>query len=78
MFEDAGPFCRIGAQRVNDLFGKCEQIHSFLRICLHLLKKYVVEYFFFCTVFADVLSLLVPKVFFSGDVELVDKDVHLS
>ena len=78
MFECAGPFCWIGAQRVNDLFGKCEEIHSFLRICLHLLKKSVVEYFIFCTVFADFLTLLLPKVFFNGGVELVGKDVHLS
>ena len=32
-----------------DFFSKCEQICSFLRICLHLLKKSLMENFIFCT-----------------------------
>ena len=32
------------------LFSKCEQIHSFLRICSHLLKKFLTKNFIFCSV----------------------------
>ena len=28
---------------VKDFFSKCEQIHSYLRISSHLLKKYLME-----------------------------------
>ena len=31
-----------------DLFNKCEQIRSFMRICSHLLKKFLTEKFVFC------------------------------
>ena len=31
-----------------DLFNKCEQIRSFMRICLPLLKKFLAEKFIFC------------------------------
>ena len=31
-----------------DFFSKCDQIHSFLRIWLHLLKKSLMENFLFC------------------------------
>ena len=32
-----------------DLFSKCDQISSFLRICSHLLKKFLMEKLFFCS-----------------------------
>ena len=32
---------------VKDFFSKCEQIRSFLRICSHLLKKFLTENFIF-------------------------------
>ena len=33
---------------VRNFFSKCEQICSFLRICSHLLKKFLMENSFFC------------------------------
>ena len=42
---------------IKDLFSKCDQIRSFLRIWSHLLKKSLMENFIFCAVigfrFAD-------------------------
>ena len=35
---------------INDFFSKCDQIHGFLRIWSHLLKKYLMESFIFCAV----------------------------
>ena len=35
---------------IKDFFSKCDQIHSFLRICSHLLKKSLMENFIFCEV----------------------------
>ena len=35
---------------IKDFFGKCDQIRSFLRIWLHLLKKSLMENFDFCAV----------------------------
>ena len=35
---------------IKDFFTKCDQIHSFLRIWSHLLKKSLVENFIFCAV----------------------------
>ena len=35
---------------VRNFFSKCEQICSFLRICSHLLKKFLMENSFFCIV----------------------------
>ena len=35
---------------VKDFFSKCDQIRSFLRIWLHLLKKSLMEKLIFCTV----------------------------
>ena len=35
---------------IKDFFSKCDQIHSFLRIWSHLLKKSLVENFIFCAV----------------------------
>ena len=35
---------------IKDFFSKCDQISSFLRIWSHLLKKSLMENFFFCTV----------------------------
>ena len=41
---------------IKDLLSKCDQIRSLLRICLHLLKKPLMENFIFCAVI--VLTLL--------------------
>ena len=35
---------------MKDLFSKCDQIRSFLRIWPHLLKECLMENFIFCTV----------------------------
>ena len=35
---------------IKDFFSKCDQIHSFLRIWSHLLKKSLMETFIFCAV----------------------------
>ena len=35
---------------IKDFFCKCDQIHSFWQIWLHLLKKFLIENFFFCAV----------------------------
>ena len=35
---------------IKDFFSKCDQIHSFLRIWSHLLKKSLMENFIFCVV----------------------------
>ena len=35
---------------IKDSFSKCDQIRSFLRIWSHLLKKFLMENFIFCTV----------------------------
>ena len=35
---------------IEDFFSKCDQIHGFLRISLHLLKKSLMENFIFCAV----------------------------
>ena len=35
---------------IKDFFSKCDQIHSFLRIWSHLLKKSLMENFIFCAV----------------------------
>ena len=43
---------------IKDLFGKCEQIRSFLRIWSHLLKKSVMENFTFVQCIDDALILL--------------------
>ena len=35
---------------IKNFSSKCDQIHSFLRICKHLLKKFLTENFIFCAV----------------------------
>ena len=35
---------------MKDFFSKCDQIHIVLRIWSHLLKKFLMENLFFCTV----------------------------
>ena len=37
---------------IKDFFSKCDQIHRFLRIWSHLLKKSLIENFIFCAVLA--------------------------
>ena len=39
-----------------DFLSKCDQIRSFLRIWSHLLKKFFMENFIFCTVLAQAAS----------------------
>ena len=36
---------------IKNFFSKCDQIRSFLGICLHLLKKSLMESFIFCVVY---------------------------
>ena len=52
--EGVGPPLSFTAQKmkfsVKDFFSKCDQIHSFLRIWSHLLKKCFMENFIFCAV----------------------------
>ena len=36
---------------IKDFFSKCDQIHSFLQIWSHLLKKPIMENFIFCAVY---------------------------
>ena len=47
---------------IKDFSSKCDQIRSFLRICSHLLKKFLIENFIFCAV--D--DILIPKLLTSG------------
>ena len=58
-YKDCTP--RVIAQKVKfsdeDFFSKCEQIHSFLRICSHLIKKFLTENFIFCTALASTESV---------------------
>ena len=41
---------------IKDFFSKCDQIRSFLRIWLHLLKESLIENFIFCV--AEMVILL--------------------
>ena len=41
---------------VKDFFSKCDQIHSFIRIWLRLLKRLLKEKFNFCAVLAKGLT----------------------
>ena len=43
---------------IKDFFNKCDQIHSFLRIWSHLLKKSLMENFIFCVSLSFSLSFL--------------------
>ena len=38
---------------IKDFFRKCDQIHRFLRIWSHLLKKSLMENFIFCVVYRE-------------------------
>ena len=59
MFLHAGNYMKLS---VNYFFRKCEHIHSFLRICSHLLQKSLIENFFIvqCTAVAE--AILIEKV----------------
>ena len=37
---------------IKDFFSKCDQIHRFLQVLSHLLKKSLMENLFFCVVYA--------------------------
>ena len=41
---------------IKDFFSKCDQIHNFLRIWSHLLKKSLMENFIFCAVLALIFA----------------------
>ena len=43
---------------INDFFSKCDQIHGFMRILPHLLKKSLWENFIFCGVYGVYLELM--------------------
>ena len=36
---------------IKNFFSKCDQIHSFMRIWSHLLKKFLMENFIFCALY---------------------------
>ena len=46
---------------IKDIFGKCDQINSFLRIWSRLLTKSLMENFIFCAVFGIVKRLMLIK-----------------
>ena len=46
---------------IKDFFSKCDQIRGFLRICSHLLKKYVMENFMFRAVATSSSTSFVAK-----------------
>ena len=49
---------------IKDLFSKCDQIRSFLRIRPHLLKKSLKENFIPCAVFIDKkITIFIPQTF---------------
>ena len=41
---------------IKDIFSKCDQIRSFLRIWSHVLKKFLMENFIFCAVYWKYIS----------------------
>ena len=43
-----------------DFFSKCDQIHSFLRIWSHLMKKSFMENFIFCAVLVVEFLIIHP------------------
>ena len=46
---------------IKDFFSKCEQIYSFLRIWLHLPKKFWMENFILCAASVVVFSMLIQR-----------------
>ena len=59
-------------------FSKCDQIHSFLRIWSHLLKRSLMENFIFCAVWpsSEILDqLLIPPL---NLVKQISKSLHCS
>ena len=46
---------------IKDFFSKCGQIHSFLRIRLHFLKKSLKENFIFCAVISAAALIFKTK-----------------
>ena len=46
---------------IKDFFSKCDQIHSFLRIWSHSLKKFLMENFIFCAVCVSSVKIYVSK-----------------
>ena len=49
---------------IKDFYSKCDEIRSFLRIWSNLLKKFLMENFIFCTVFACELCESFKDTFF--------------
>ena len=59
---------------IKDFFSKCDEIRSFLRICSHLLKKYLMGIFIFCAV-----SLSPVVTYFTcSHVEKIFHTIHIS
>ena len=54
---------------INDFFSKCDQIHGFLRVWSHLLKKSLMENFIFCAVYP-----WLNEVFFKNKVASLEKN----
>ena len=48
---------------IKDFFSKCDQIRKKLRICSHLLKKFLMENFIFCAVLLEFCYFHCTKVF---------------
>ena len=46
---------------IKDIFSKCDQIGSFLRIWSHLLKKSLIKNFTFCAVLGAVSAMIIYK-----------------
>ena len=46
---------------IKDFFSKCDQIHSFLPISSHLLKKSLMENFIYCAVSVLFLDIYIKK-----------------
>ena len=44
---------------IKDFFSKCDQIQRKLRICLHLLKKSLIENFIFCAALINIFWFIV-------------------
>ena len=49
---------------IKDFFSKCDQIRSFLRIWLHLLKKSLIENLIFCAVYCQRSSKIITENYF--------------
>ena len=58
---------------IKHFFSKCDQIHSFLRICSHLLKKSLMDNFIFCAMNYNIFiySNVAPNCMFMKLLEII-------